>query len=216
MTEAQPEWLVSPGLTDYPEALSVMEARVAAIQAGTASELVWLVEHPPLYTAGTSARPEELLQPDRLPVHEIGRGGRYTYHGPGQRVVYVMVDLARRGKDLRCFVAALEKAVVLSLADFGIESRTIDGKVGVWVETMAGPAKIAALGVRVKRWVSYHGISVNIDPDMENYQGIQPCGLDDPVTSLRLLGHETRMEAFDASLRRHLPDTLDTLRLRCT
>jgi len=188
-----------------------MEARATAIYEGRADELFWLLQHPPLYTAGTSARLDELLDPERLPVFQTGRGGRYTYHGPGQRIAYVMLNLAERGRDLRRFVAALEKWVMLALNDFGVEAEIIPGKVGVWVETQAGMAKIAAIGVRVRRWVSYHGISVNIDPDLENYQGIQPCGLLEPVTSLRQLGHSTKMRDFDQALRRHAESMLESL-----
>jgi lipoyl(octanoyl) transferase len=215
MNAMLPEWRVTPGLTRYDDALSAMEARVTAIQQGTASELIWLVEHPPLYTAGTSARPQELLQPDRLPVFQTGRGGKYTYHGPGQRVAYVMLDLSRRGQDLRCFVAALEKWLIVSLGELGVNATTVPGKIGVWVETRAGPAKIAALGVRVRRWVSYHGLSVNVDPDMDNYQGIQPCGLDDPVTSLRDLGCNANMHDLDTAMQTHLPTMLHGMVRAC-
>jgi lipoyl(octanoyl) transferase len=215
MNDTMPEWRLSAGLTDYADALAKMESRVADIRDGTAGELLWLVEHPPLYTAGTSARPEELLQPGRLPVFQIGRGGRYTYHGPGQRVVYVMLDLSKRGQDLRCFVASLEQWVIDALGEFGIKAVLVPGKVGVWVESDEGAAKIAAIGVRVRRWISYHGLSVNIDPDMENYQGIQPCGLQDPVTSLRRLGLSASMADFDAALHRHMPAMLARLHKHC-
>ena len=174
-----PFWKISTGIYDYSHALSKMEKRADAIFEGKADELFWLLEHPPLYTAGTSARPDELLDPQRLPVFQTGRGGRYTYHGPGQRVVYVMLNLALRGRDLRRFVAALENWIILALSDFGIEGHIIPGKVGVWVTTDEGMAKIAAIGIRVRRWVSYHGIAINIDPDLKNYEGIQPCGLFD-------------------------------------
>ncbi len=215
MNDTMPEWRLSNGLTDYADALVTMESRVADIRDGTAGELLWLVEHPPLYTAGTSARPEELLQPGRLPVFQIGRGGRYTYHGPGQRVVYVMLDLSKRGQDLRCFVASLEQWVIDALGEFGIKAGLVPGKVGVWVESDEGAAKIAAIGVRVRRWISYHGLSVNIDPDMENYLGIQPCGLQDPVTSLHRLGLSASMADFDAALHRHMPTMLARLHKHC-
>ena len=211
MAIQMPEWRVETGLADYQNALATMEDRVAQIREGAAGELIWLLEHPPLYTAGTSARPQELLQPDRLPVFQIGRGGRYTYHGPGQRVAYVLLDLAQRGHDLRCYVAALEAWVMAALQDFGVTSRIIPGKVGVWVDTADGAAKIAAIGVRVRRWVSYHGVAINLDPELENYAGIQPCGLDDPVTSLRALGHDASLADLDAALMRHLPAFLERL-----
>ncbi|WP_439532109.1 lipoyl(octanoyl) transferase LipB [Polymorphobacter sp.] len=211
MTLELPQWRISPGLADYAETLAAMEAHVRAMQAGTADELVWLVEHPPLYTAGTSARIEELLDPQRFPVFNTGRGGRYTYHGPGQRVAYVMLDLSRRGRDLRCFVAALEAWVIAVLADVGVEGFLVPEKVGVWVDTPAGAAKIAALGVRVSRWISYHGIALNIDPDLENYSGIQPCGLAEPVTSLRALGAPAAMAAVDRALATRLPAMLAQL-----
>jgi lipoyl(octanoyl) transferase len=211
MNLSLPEWRVAAGLSPYAPTLAAMQAHVAAMQQGTAAELIWLLEHPPLYTAGTSARREELLDPTRFPVFETGRGGRYTYHGPGQRVGYVMLDLSRRGRDLRCFVAALESWIIAALADFGVEGRIIAGKVGVWVETPGGPAKIAAIGVRVSRWISYHGFAVNIAPALENYAGIQPCGLSEPVTSLDALGHAASVADFDEALARHLPAMLARL-----
>ena len=215
MISSAPEWQLSSELADYAETLAAMEARASAIHEGTAKELIWLLEHPALYTAGTSARPEELLEPDRLPVFQIGRGGRYTYHGPGQRVAYVLLNLAQRGHDLRCFVASLETWLIEALADFDVQGNIIPGKVGVWVTTVDGPAKIAAIGVRVRRWVTYHGIAVNIDPDLKNYSGIQPCGLMEPVTSLRRLGHDVSMAAFDAALQRHAPAMLARLDKTC-
>jgi lipoyl(octanoyl) transferase len=208
MSLALPEWRVAAGLSPYEPTLAAMQAHVTAMQQGTAGELIWLVEHPPLYTAGTSARREELLDPTRFPVFETGRGGRYTYHGPGQRVGYVMLDLSRRGRDLRCFVAALEAWIIAALADFGVHGQIIAGKVGVWVETQGGPAKIAAIGVRVSRWISYHGLAVNIAPLLANYAGIQPCGLSEPVTSLHALGHAATLADFDRALARHLPAML--------
>jgi lipoyl(octanoyl) transferase len=206
-----PEWRISPGLSDYTSTLSEMEARAAAIRNGTASELIWLVEHPPLYTAGTSADASELLAPERFPVFEAGRGGRYTYHGPGQRVAYVMLDLAARGRDVRRFVAALENWVIATLRDYGVEGRIICGKVGVWVETDSGPAKIAAIGVRLRRWVSFHGLAINVSPDLSHFNGIVPCGLSEPVTSLHALGIYADLAAIDASFARHLPSVLTAL-----
>lgn len=211
MRPGLPEWRVTPGLQAYPQAVADMEARAAAIREAGAPELVWLVEHPPLYTAGTSATPGELLQPDRFPVHDAGRGGRHTYHGPGQRVVYVMLDLAGRGRDLRAFVAGLENWVIAALGDFGITGRIICGKVGVWVESPAGPAKIAAIGVRVRRWVSFHGVSINVSPDLSHFSGIIPCGLSEPVTSMEALGKSATMADLDDALARHFPALLDAV-----
>ena len=205
MTGAVPEWRVEPGLLPYPDAVAAMEARVEAIRAGQAPELIWLVEHPPTYTAGTSAVPSELLAPDRFPVFSTGRGGRYTYHGPGQRVVYVLLDLDRRGRDIRRYVAALEGWIIASLADLGVTGRVIDGKIGVWVEAGAERAKIAAIGVRVRRWVSYHGLAINVAPELSHFGGIVPCGLDEPVTSLAALGGRTAMPDIDRSLKAHAP-----------
>jgi lipoyl(octanoyl) transferase len=179
-----------------------MEARVAAIRDGRAPELVWLLEHPPLYTAGTSARPQDLLDPDRLPVHKTGRGGQYTYHGPGQRVAYVLLDLQRRGKDVRCFVHQLEGWVIAALGHFGIAGERRDGRVGIWVRVPGGEAKIAAIGVRIRRWVSYHGVAINLDPDLAHYRGIVPCGIAEyGVTSLAALGVAATMADLDAALR---------------
>lgn len=211
-----PEWRLSPGLLSYSSTLSAMEERVTAIYEGRAAEQFWLLQHPPLYTAGTSARLEELLDPERLPVFQTGRGGRYTYHGPGQRVVYVMLNLAERGRDLRRFVAALENWIILALGDLGVEAYVIPGKVGVWVKTCGGEAKIAAIGVRVRRWVSFHGIAINIDPDLENYAGIQPCGLLEPVTSLRSLGKDTEIVEVDEALKRYVEVMLDAIGLKIT
>jgi lipoyl(octanoyl) transferase len=206
-----PEWRVEPGLTDYPHAVAAMEARVAAIQAGTATEQLWLVEHPPLYTAGTSATPLDLLRPDDFPVYVTGRGGKHTYHGPGQRVVYVMLDLDARGRDIRRFVGALEAWVIAALAEYGIAGRVISGKVGVWVDTPAGVAKIAAIGVRVRRWVSYHGLAINVAPDLSHFGGIVPCGLAEPVTSMAALGHDIGLAGIDGALAATLPAMLATL-----
>jgi lipoyl(octanoyl) transferase len=208
---ADPVWEVSPGLTAYPAALDRMQAIAAGIRAGSESERIWLVEHPPLYTAGTSADPAELVDPERFPVFNAGRGGRYTYHGPGQRVVYVMIDLAQRGRDVRCFVAALERWLIDVLADFGVAGRTITGKIGVWVATDAGDAKIAAIGVRVQRWTTLHGISLNVAPNLNDFNGIIPCGLSEPVTSLAALGQPATLAAVDAALARHLPTMLARL-----
>jgi lipoyl(octanoyl) transferase len=206
-----PEWRVEPGLTPYPTAVATMEARAAAINAGTARELIWLVEHPPLYTAGTSAVAADLLRPDDFPVFVAGRGGRHTYHGPGQRVVYVMLDLNRRGRDVRRFVAALEGWIIAVLATRGLAGRTIAGKVGVWVDTPEGTAKIAAIGVRVRRWVSFHGLSINVAPDLRHFAGIVPCGLADPVTSLAARGDMATLADIDAALAATLPAMLAAL-----
>jgi lipoyl(octanoyl) transferase len=200
------EWSVSKGLVDYDDAVAFMEARVAAISAGKAPELVWLVEHPPLYTAGTSARPADLLTPDRFPVHQTGRGGQYTYHGPGQRVAYVMLDLNRRGRDLRRFVHNLEAWLIDTLARFGIVGETRDDRVGVWVRrpdrAPGAEDKIAAIGIRVRHWVTFHGIALNLAPDLEHFSGIVPCGIQEyGVTSFRDLGLATSMEELDAALK---------------
>jgi len=195
------EWRVAPGLTDYDEAVRVMEDRAAAIAEGRARELIWLVEHPPLYTAGTSADPTELID-GRFPVHASGRGGRYTYHGPGQRVVYLMLDLGARGRDVRGFVHALEDWVIETLADIGVAGRAIDGRVGIWTDLPDGTeAKVGAIGVRVRRWVTMHGLSVNVSPDLSHFGGIVPCGLPDfPVTSLKAMGKAASLTEFDAWL----------------
>src|SRR5437870_13647387 len=167
------EWRISRDTVEYQVAVDEMERRVAAIRAGTAGELTWLLEHPPLYTAGTSARDEDLLDPGRLPVHRTGRGGRYTYHGPGQRIAYVMLDLRRRGQDVRCFVHQLEEWIIRALARFGVRGERRDGRVGIWVVRPSGnEEKIAAIGVRVRQWVSYHGVALNIDPELDHYRGI--------------------------------------------
>lgn len=192
------EWLRSGAPIPYPEALAAMDARVDAISRGAASECVWLLEHPPLYTAGTSAVPSELLAPGRLPVFKSGRGGRFTYHGPGQRVAYVMLDLATRGRDVRAFVAGLEDWLLAALARLGVQGERRPGQIGIFV----GGAKIASIGVRVRRWVSLHGVSLNVDPDLTHFAGIVPCGLKDtPVTSLAALDAETDMDRVDTALR---------------
>ncbi len=206
-----PEWRVEPGLLDYPAAVAAMEARVAAVRAGTAAELIWLVEHPPLYTAGTSAVAAELLAPERFPVFATGRGGRHTYHGPGQRTVYVMIDVGARGRDVRGYVAALEGWIIAALGDFDVAGRTISGKVGVWVDGDRGPAKIAAVGIRLRRWVSFHGLAINVAPTLEHFSGIVPCGLAEPVTSLAALGRDVPMADVDVALRRHLEPMLAAL-----
>jgi lipoyl(octanoyl) transferase len=202
------EWRIGTTLVDYRDAVEEMEGRVAAIRAGTAGELVWLLEHPPLYTAGTSARAEELLDPGRFPVHRTGRGGRYTYHGPGQRIAYVMLDLRRRGQDVRCYVHQLEEWVIRTLARFGVRGERRDGRVGIWVVRPSGnEEKIAAIGVRVRQWVTYHGLALNVDPELENYRGIIPCGIaGHGVTSLTELGIAATTEEVDAALRRTFPE----------
>jgi len=200
MTEAI-EWRLSDQSVDYPEAVAFMEARVAAIRRGEAPECVWLLEHPPLYTAGTSARPEDLLSPDRFPVHLSGRGGQYTYHGPGQRVGYVMLDLKRRGADIRRYVHDLEEWVIRALAQFGVKAERRGGRVGLWVVTGRGEDKVAAIGVRVRQWVSFHGIAVNVDPDLSHFEGIVPCGIrEHGVTSLWRLGLTPTMAEVDSAL----------------
>lgn len=211
MTDAV-EWRVEPGLIDYRAAVAAMEARAAAIHAGTARELIWLVEHPPLYTAGTSADAAELIDAARFPVFATGRGGRYTYHGPGQRVVYVMLDLNRRGRDVRRFVASLERWVIAALSELGVAAFTAPGRVGVWVAKGGADAKLGALGVRLRKWVSLHGFSINVTPDLEHFDGIVPCGLADfTVTSLADLGCETTMEQLDHALHAGLPQLLAAL-----
>ncbi|MZR14767.1 lipoyl(octanoyl) transferase LipB [Maritimibacter sp. DP07] len=206
------EWQITEGLTEYDTAVAFMEARAAAIAAGEADELIWLVEHPPLYTAGTSSNPADLVDPDRFPVHETKRGGQYTYHGPGQRVVYVMLDVGRRGRDVRAFVKQLEGWVIATLDAFNVKGEIREGRVGVWVartdkpRTVTGAAaedKIAAIGVRLRKWVSFHGISINVDPDLDHFTGIVPCGITEHgVTSLVDLGLPVTMEDLDVALRR--------------
>lgn len=194
------EWRVAQTPCAYPETLTAMEARAAAIAAGQARELVWLLEHPPLYTAGTSADPAELLDP-RFQVYVAGRGGRYTYHGPGQRIGYCMIDLTRRGRDVRCFVHALEGWVIAALALLGVESWRAPGRIGIWTHDHGQEAKIGAIGVRVRRWVSFHGFSVNVNPDLSHFGGIVACGLPDfPVTSLARLDIAADLAALDSAL----------------
>jgi lipoyl(octanoyl) transferase len=205
------EWRVSETPVDYPAAVEEMEGRVAAIRAGAAAELVWLLEHPPLYTAGTSARHEELLEPGRLPVHRTGRGGRYTYHGPGQRIAYVMLDLRRRGQDVRCYVHKLEEWIIRTLACFAVRGERRDGRVGIWVVRPSGnEEKIAAIGVRVRQWVTYHGLALNVDPELDHYRGIVPCGIAEyGVTSLAELGIAATMEKVDTALRRTFAEVFE-------
>ena len=196
------EWRISDRPVAYPEALAVMETRVEAIRAGGAPELCWLLEHPPLYTAGTSARPHDLLAPSRFPVFRAGRGGQYTYHGPGQRVAYVMLDLQRRGPDLRAYIRRLEDWVIRTLEHFNLRGERRPGRVGIWVVKPDGnEAKIAAIGVRIRRWVTYHGIAINLDPDLEHFAGIVPCGIKEfGVTSFADLGLTTSMAELDRAL----------------
>ena len=207
-----PEWRVSPGLVPYRDALAEQEARNTAIGVGEAAELIWLLEHPPVYTAGTSADPAELVDP-RFDVVEAGRGGRYTYHGPGQRVAYVLLDLAARGRDVRAFVHALEGWVIATLADFGVKAWAAEGRIGIWTRDIDGSeSKIGAIGVRVRRWVTLHGLSINVHPDLAHFGGIVPCGIAEfPVTSLAALGVEATLGDVDAALYRHFGDFLDAV-----
>lgn len=209
--DAAIEWRVSPGLTGYPQALAEMEARAVAIAAGEAKELVWLLEHPPLYTAGTSADPAELLDP-RFPVFPAGRGGRYTYHGPGQRVGYVLLDLNRRGRDVRCFVHALEGWLIAALGRLEVKAFRAEGRVGIWTRDGGTEAKIGAIGVRVRRWVTLHGFALNRAPDLAHFGGIVPCGLPQyPVTSLQALGRTTDSALVDGALAAELGQFLALL-----
>ncbi|TMV06310.1 lipoyl(octanoyl) transferase LipB [Ruegeria sediminis] len=216
------EWKITDGLTEYAEAVAFMEARAAAIAAGEAEECIWLLEHPPLYTAGTSARREDLTDPDRFPVFESKRGGQYTYHGPGQRVVYVMLDVGKRGHDVRRFVQQLETWVIAALAEFNVRGEIRDGRVGVWVQredkpltALGKPAedKIAAIGIRLRKWVSFHGISINVEPDLDHFSGIVPCGISEyGVTSLVDLGLPVTMEDVDVALRKTFDEVFETAR----
>ncbi|MFT6075242.1 MAG: lipoyl(octanoyl) transferase [Yoonia sp.] len=205
------EWITTDGLTDYKEALAFMENRVAGIIDGTAGECVWLVEHPPLYTSGTSAKAADLVDPDRFPVYDARRGGEYTYHGPGQRVVYVMLDVGKRGRDVRKFVKNLEHWIIATLDTFNIKGEIREGRVGVWVQRPDKPLqadgsraedKIAALGIRLRKWVSFHGLSINVEPDLSHFDGIVPCGISDHgVTSLVDLGLPVSMADLDVALK---------------
>jgi lipoyl(octanoyl) transferase len=206
------DWITTPGLTGFAEAEAFMETRAAEIAAGTAPECIWLVEHPPLYTAGTSAKPADLLDAGRFPVHQTKRGGQYTYHGPGQRVAYVMLDVAARGRDVRCFVRQLEDWVIATLDEFNIKGEIRPGRVGVWVTRGDKPPdasgrpreeKIAAIGIRLRKWISFHGISINVEPDLNHFSGIVPCGITEHgVTSLVDLGLPVTMDDLDVALRR--------------
>lgn len=210
------EWIISDGLTDYRTAEAWMEARATAIAAGEAEECIWLVEHPPLYTAGTSARAEDLTEPDRFPVYPTRRGGQYTYHGPGQRVAYVMLNVAARGRDVRCFVRQLENWVIATLDEFNLRGEVRPGRVGVWVQRPEKPAqpngspaedKIAAIGIRLRKWVSFHGISINVEPELSHFGGIVPCGITNHgVTSLVDLGLPVTMDDVDLALRATFDD----------
>jgi lipoyl(octanoyl) transferase len=215
-------WAISPGLTPYDPAVAFMEARAASIAEGQASELIWLLEHPPLYTAGVSAKPGDLRDAARFPVFKTGRGGQFTYHGPGQRVVYVMLDLKKRGRDVSRFVADLERWVIAALAEFNVRAHLRPGLIGVWVDRPPEKAgsnalecadKIAAIGVRLRRWISYHGIALNVEPDLEHFSGITPCGVSDPllgVTSLVDLGLPVTMADADHALRAGFETVFDT------
>ncbi len=195
---------VAHGLVEYEAAVTRMEMEAAAIAAGQRNELLWLVEHPPVYTAGTSAKIADLVDPSRFPVFQTGRGGQYTYHGPGQRVAYVILDLKKRGGDVRAFVAGLERLIIATLADFGIAGEVREDRVGVWVRHQTGEDKIAAIGIRVRRGVSYHGLAINVMPDLSHFDGIVPCGVSEHgVTSFARLGHSTGMAEVDAALLRH-------------
>lgn len=206
------EWIISDSLVEYQDACAFMEQRAADIAAGTADEAIWLLEHPPLYTAGTSAKPADLVDPDRFPVFPSKRGGQYTYHGPGQRVVYVMLNVGQRGRDVRCFVRDLEAWVIATLAEFNVRGEVRDGRVGVWVPRPEKPRmpdgslaedKIAAIGIRLRKWVSFHGISINVDPDLSHFGGIVPCGISaHGVTSLVDLGLPVTMQDVDLALKR--------------
>ena len=206
------DWRISDKPVPYPDALAEMEARAAAVRAGEARELVWLLEHPPLFTAGTSADPAELFNPRGFPVFEAGRGGRYTYHGPGQRVGYLILDLEKRGKDIRCFVHSLEGWMIAALGRLGVAARREPGRIGIWTGSGADEAKIGAIGVRVKRWVTLHGFSINVEPDLSHFGGIVPCGIAEyGVTSLAAVGADSRMDALDAALKSEFPSFLKAL-----
>jgi lipoyl(octanoyl) transferase len=213
------EWHHSADIVPYPVAVATMEERVARIADGTAAEAIWLLEHPPLYTAGTSAKSADLTDPDRFPVYEAKRGGQYTYHGPGQRVVYIMLDVGKRGRDVRCFVRQLEQWVIATLAEFNVTGEIRAGRVGVWVTRPDRPLtatgqqaedKIAAIGIRLRKWISFHGISINLEPDLEHFTGIVPCGITEHgVTSLVDLGLPVTMDDLDVALRRCFSQVFD-------
>lgn len=210
------DWITTDGLTDYRRAEAWMEARVAAIAAGDAPECVWLVEHPPLYTAGTSARAADLTDADRFPVYDTKRGGQYTYHGPGQRVAYVLLDVSKRGRDVRCFVRDLEAWLIATLDQFNLRGEVREGRVGVWVQRPEKPPqpdgspaedKIAAIGIRLRKWISFHGISINVEPDLSHFSGIVPCGIaEHGVTSLVDLGLPVTMDDLDLALRQQFTE----------
>jgi len=210
------EWRISDAPVPYEQALAFMNERAAAIREGGAKECIWLLEHPPLFTAGTSADPSELLNPMDFPVFEAGRGGRYTYHGPGQRVGYVMLDLEKRGKDIRCFVHQLEQWMIDTLSELGVDAHRAEGRIGIWVGEGANEAKIGALGVRVKRWVTLHGFALNVAPDLSHFRGIVPCGIAEfGVTSLAELGKQSGLERVDDALKRAFPHFLNGLARSC-
>ena len=212
----KPEWRIEDGLVDYPTALQVMEERVAALNAGEAPELVWLLEHPPLYTAGTSADSRDLLQPERFPVYETGRGGEYTYHGPGQRIGYVMLDLKRRQPDVRKYVHDLEEWLIRTLDKLGVEGERREGRVGIWVRRTnlnlpSREDKVAAIGVRIRRWVTFHGVALNVEPDLSHFGGIVPCGISEHgVTSLVDLGIPVTMQDVDIALKEAFDEVFET------
>ncbi len=218
------EWTHIRGLAPYAETLAAMEARAEAITRGDADEAIWLLEHPPLYTAGTSAKPADLVQPERFPIYPVGRGGQYTYHGPGQRVIYTMLDVGRRGRDVRCFVRDLENWVIATLAQFNVKGEIRPGRVGVWVTRPDRPGpdgqpaedKIAAIGIKLRRWISFHGISINVEPDLSHFDGIVPCGIrDHGVTSLVDLGLPVTMSDLDAALMATFPQVFDVTPQAC-
>lgn len=208
------DWCIADSPVAYPDAVEAMERRVAAIAAGEAPEQVWLLEHPPLYTAGTSARMVDLREPDRFPVYETGRGGQLTYHGPGQRVAYVMLDLRRRGQDVRAYVSNLEEWVIQALARFNVVAGRRTGRVGIWVDRGAGREdKIAAIGVRIRHWITFHGVAINVEPALDHFDGIVPCGIADPnygVTSLVELGLPVTMQDLDVALMTTFPEIFGT------
>ena len=208
-----PEWHISEMPVPYLSAVQAMEDRVAGIRDGTAGELIWLLEHPPLYTAGTSAKEEDLLEPARFPVYRTGRGGQYTYHGPGQRIAYIMLDLKKRGPDVRCFVHKLEEWVIRALASFNVHGKRRNGRVGIWVDRNGGREdKVAAIGIRIRKWVTFHGISINVEPDLTHFDGIVPCGIDQEslgVTSLVDLGLPVTLSDLDVALQQSFAEVFE-------